>query len=98
MIRVVMPMHLRNLAGVDKEVTLDVAEPVTLDAVLNALEAAHPVLRGAIRDHATHKRRAFVRFFACREDISHESGDYLLPAAVADGREPLRIVGALAGG
>jgi len=97
-IRVVLPAHLRTLAGVDGEVRVDVAGPVTVSAVLDALEARHPVLRGTIRDHVTHRRRAFVRFFACREDVSHDPPDAPLPDAVAGGSEPLRVVGAMAGG
>jgi sulfur-carrier protein len=98
MIRVVLPQHLRTLARVTGEVTLDVAAPVTLRAVLDALEARHPVLRGTIRDHETKQRRPFLRFFACQEDWSHESVDAPLPESVADGKEPLLIIGAIAGG
>lgn len=98
MIRIQLPAHLRMLARVGGEVALDVAAPVTLRAVLDALEAAYPMLRGTIRDHATHQRRPFVRFFACEEDLSHEPPDTLLPAAVAAGAEPLLVVGAMAGG
>jgi hypothetical protein len=98
MIRVVLPHHLRTLAGVAGEVTLEVEEPVTQRAVLDALEARYPTLRGAVRDHVTHKRRAFVRFFACEEDLSHELPDEPLPDAVAKGVEPFLIVGAMAGG
>jgi hypothetical protein len=98
MIRVVLPAHLRTLARVDGEVTLDVAGPVTQRAVLDALERAYPMLRGTIRDHVTHRRRAFVRFFACEEDLSHEPPDAPLPPAVATGTEPLLVVGAMAGG
>jgi sulfur-carrier protein len=97
-IRVVLPVHLRTLAGVDGEVSLDVAGPVTVSAVLDALEARHPVLRGTIRDHVTHRRRPFVRLFACREDVSHDPPDTPLPDAVAGWSEPLRVVGAMAGG
>jgi molybdopterin synthase sulfur carrier subunit len=97
-IRVVLPAHLRTLAGVDGEVRVEVVGPVTVSAVLDALEARHPVLRGTIRDHVTHRRRAFVRFFACREDVSHDPPNAPLPEAVAGGREPLRVVGAMAGG
>ena len=100
-IRVVLPYHLRNLAktGPD-EVRLEVASagPVTLRAVLDALEARFPVLRGTIRDHATHARRPFLRFYACREDLSNDSPDTPLPAAVVSGEEPLLVVGAMAGG
>lgn len=98
MIRVVLPAHLRTLAGVDDDVALEVAGPVTIRAVLDALEARHPTLRGAIRDHGTLKRRAFVRFFACQQDISHESPDAPLPEAVAKGAEPFVVLGAIAGG
>ena len=98
MIRVVLPAHLRTLAHVDGEVTLDVAGEVTQRAVLDALEARYPVLRGTIRDQVTHQRRAFVRFFACEEDLSHEPPDAPLPEAVATSAEPLLIVGAMAGG
>jgi hypothetical protein len=98
MIRVVLPYHLQRLAKVDKEVQLDVAAPVTQRAVLDALEARYPMLRGTIRDHVTQKRRAFLRFFACSEDLSHEPPDAPLPAAVASGAEPYFIVGAIAGG
>ena len=98
MIRVVLPAHLRNLARVSGEVRLDLDGPATQRAVLDALEAAYPMLRGMIRDHATHRRRPLVRFFACQEDLSHESPDAPLPAAVATGSEPLLIVGAMAGG
>lgn len=98
MIRVTLPPHLRALARVDGEVTLDVAEPVTLGSVLEALEIDYPVLRGAIRDHRTKRRRAFVRFFACEEDLSHQPPDTPLPTAVASGAEPLLIIGAMAGG
>ena len=98
MIRVVLPTHLRTLARVDGEVALEVPGAVTQRAVLDALEAAYPMLRGTIRDHVTHRRRAFVRFFACEEDLSHEAPDAALPGAVAAGREPFLIVGAVAGG
>ena len=98
MIRVVLPVHLRTLARVDGEVTLDVASPVTQRSVLDALEVRYPMLRGTIRDHGTLKRRAFVRFFACEQDLSHESPDAPLPDAVATGAEPFLIVGAMAGG
>lgn len=97
MIRVVLPYHLRQLAGVDGEVRLTV-DPATQRAVLDALEAAHPVLRGTVRDAVTGRRRSFVRFFACREDLSHEPPDALLPDAVARGDEPFVVVGAMAGG
>lgn len=98
MIRVVLPAHLRTLARVNGEVALDIEGPITQRSVLDALEGRYPVLRGTIRDHVTLKRRAFVRFFACEEDLSHESPDALLPAAVATGAEPFLIVGAMAGG
>jgi molybdopterin converting factor small subunit len=98
MIRVELPAHLRTLAGVKGEVTLEVAGPVTLRAVLDSLEAKYPMLEGTIRDHVTLKRRDFLRFFACEEDLSHESPDALLPEAVAAGREPLLVIGAIAGG
>jgi molybdopterin synthase sulfur carrier subunit len=97
-IRIVLPAHLRRLAGVEREVQLEVEEPVTQRAVLDALESRYPMLRGTIRDHATKKRRPFVRFFACEEDLSHESPDTPLPAAVAAGNEPLLIIGAMSGG
>ncbi len=98
MIRVVLPVHLRTLARVDGEVQLDLAGPATLGGVLDALEAAHPVLRGTIRDHVTHRRRAFVRFHACRQDLSHDPPDTPLPPSVASGAEPFLVVGAMAGG
>jgi molybdopterin synthase sulfur carrier subunit len=98
MIRVTLPPHLRKLAHVDGEVKLEVEGQITQRSVLDALEARHPMLRGTIRDHVTQQRRAFVRFFACGEDLSHEPPDALLPDAVATGAEPLMIVGAIAGG
>ena len=98
MIRVVLPYHLRNLARVDGEVQIEVTPPVTLRATLDALEARFPVLRGTIRDHGTLKRRPFIRFFACKEDLSHEPSDSLLPEPVLTGAEPLLIIGAMAGG
>jgi molybdopterin synthase sulfur carrier subunit len=98
MIRVVLPPHLRKLAHVDREVKLDVVGPVTQRTVLDALEAAYPMLRGTIRDHVTHRRRPFVRFFACEQDLSHEAADTPLPDAVATGAEPFLVVGAMAGG
>ena len=98
MIRVVLPAHLRTLARIEGEIGLDVAGPATLRSVLDALEARHPVLRGTIRDRATGNRRAFVRFFACREDLSNQPPDAPLPGAVAGGIEPLLLVGAVAGG
>jgi len=97
-IRVVLPAHLRTLARVDGEVKLDVDGEVTQRSVLDALEAAYPMLRGTIRDHETRERRAFLRFFACEEDLSNESPDARLPEAVATGAEPLLIIGAMAGG
>jgi sulfur-carrier protein len=98
MIRVELPAHLRTLARVDGEVTLEVEGRATLGSVLDALEARHPVLCGTIRDHVTKKRRAFVRFYACEQDLSHAPPDILLPEAVASGAEPFIVVGALAGG
>ena len=98
MIRVQLPYHLRTLARVDGEVLLDVAEPVTMRSVLDALEASYPMLQGTIRDHTTQERRPFLRFFAGGEDLSHDSPDALLPADVIEGREPLLIIGAIAGG
>jgi hypothetical protein len=97
-IRVILPQHLRTLAHVGSEVTLDVEGPVTLRSVLDALEAHYPMLRGTIRDHVTLERRPFLRFFACEEDLSHEPPDTPLPEAVASGKEPLLIIGAIAGG
>ena len=97
-IRVVLPAHLRTLARVDGELKLDVDGPATPGAVLDALEASYPMLRGTIRDQVTQQRRPFIRFFACEEDISHESSDKLLPDRVATGVEPFLIVGAMAGG
>jgi len=98
MIRVVLPAHLRKLAHVDGEVKLDVEGQVTQRSVLDALEARHPMLCGTIRDHVTRKRRPFVRFFACEQDLSHELPDAPLPEAVATGAEPFLVVGAMAGG
>ena len=98
MIRVELPMHLRTLAGVKGEVTVDVPGAVTQRSVLDALEAKYPMLCGTIREHGTLKRRAFLRFFACQEDISHDSPDALLPEAIATGKEPLLVIGAVAGG
>ena len=97
-IRVALPAHLRTLARVDGEVKLDVGGEVTQRSVLDALEVAYPMLRGTIRDHQTRERRAFLRFFACEEDLSNESPDARLPDAVATGAEPLLIIGAMAGG
>ncbi len=98
MIRVVLPAHLRTLAHVDGEVDLDVEGQATQRSVLDALEACYPMLRGTIRDHVTQQRRAFVRFFACEQDLSHELPDAPLPDAVAKGAEPFLVVGAMAGG
>ena len=98
MVRVVLPAHLRTLAQTSEEVTLDVTPPATQRAVLDALETRYPVLRGTIRDHLTKKRRAYVRFFACERDLSHDQPDAPLPDAVAAGSEPFLIVGAIAGG
>lgn len=98
MIRVELPYHLRQLAHVEREFRLDVAGPVTQRSILDALEARYPMLRGTIRDHTTHERRAFIRFFACGEDLSLEAPDAPLPEAVASGKELFRIVGAMAGG
>ncbi len=98
MIRVALPVHLRTLAGVDGEVHLDIEERPTQRTVLDALEAAYPVLRGTIRDHATNERRAFIRFFACGRDLSLDPPDDALPGEVASGAEPFRVVGAMAGG
>jgi hypothetical protein len=98
MIRVQIPQHLRTLAQVGPEVQLEVAGPVTQRSVLDALEARYPMLRGTIRDHVTHKRRPFLRFFACEEDLSHEPPDAPLPDAVASGAEPYWVIGAIAGG
>jgi len=98
MIRVVLPAHLRTLAHVDGEVKLDLEGQVTQRAVLDALEACYPMLRGTIRDQVTQQRRAFVRFFGCEQDLSHEPPDAPLPEAVATGAEPLLVVGAMAGG
>ena len=98
MIRVVLPAHLRKLARVDGEVTLVVEGPVTQRSILDALEGRHPVLRGTIRDHVSQRRRPFVRFFACEQDLSHESPDAPLPDAVATGAQPFLVVGAMAGG
>lgn len=98
MIRVELPYHLRRLAQVEREILLAVDFPVTQRAILDALEARYPVLRGTIRDHVTHERRAFIRFFACGEDLSLESPDAVLPDGISSGRELFRIVGAMAGG
>lgn len=98
MIRVILPQHLRTLAHSGSEVTIEVEGPVTQRSVLDALEARYPMLRGTIRDQVTLQRRPFLRFFACEEDLSHESPDAPLPEAVASGKEPLLIIGAIAGG
>jgi len=98
MIRVVLPHHLRALAHVGSEVSLEVQPPATLRSVLDALESSYPMLHGTIRDHVTQQRRPFLRFFACSEDLSHESPDIPLPDAVVSGAEPLLIIGAIAGG
>lgn len=98
MIRIVLPQHLRTLAKVSGEVALDVAGPVTIDSVLDALESRYPMLRGTIRDHVTKHRRPFIRFFACEQDLSHEATDAPLLEAIVAGTEPLLIVGAMAGG
>jgi hypothetical protein len=97
-IRVILPPHLRTLAHTESEVTLEVEPPVTQRSILDALELRYPMLRGTIRDHDTQKRRPFLRFFACEEDWSHEAPDAPVPAAVASGKEPFFIVGAIAGG
>ena len=98
MIRVTLPAHLRKLAQVDGEVSLEIAGQITQRSILDALEARYPMLRGTIREHVSGKRRAFVRFFACGEDLSHESPDTPLPVAIATGAQPFMIVGAIAGG
>ena len=98
MIRVILPFHLRNLAHVGSEIALEVEAPVTQRSVLDAIEARYPMLRGTIRDHVTQERRAFVRFFACAQDLSHDLPDAPLPEAVASGSEPFLVVGAMAGG
>ena len=98
MIRVILPFHLRNLAHVGNEVTLEVESPITQRSVLDALETRYPMLRGAIRDHDSLQRRPFLRFFACEEDLSHLPPDAPLPEAVASGKEPFIVIGAIAGG
>ena len=98
MIRVVLPQHLKTLARVDGEVTLVVDAPVTQRSILDALEARYPMLRGTVRDHTTQRRRPLVRFFACEEDVTHDSPDEPLPQAIATGAEPFLIIGAIAGG
>jgi molybdopterin synthase sulfur carrier subunit len=98
MIRVILPFHLRTLAHADAEITLELEGPITQRSVLDALEVRYPMLRGAIRDHDTKQRRAFLRFFACQEDLSHQPPDAPLPDAVASGKEPFIVIGAIAGG
>lgn len=98
MIRVILPPHLRNLARSGREVQVEIDGPATQRSILDALEAAYPTLRGTIRDHNTKQRRPLVRFFACEEDLSHESPDSLLPEPIAQGKEPFWIVGSMAGG
>ena len=98
MVRIILPFHLRTLAHADAEVALNIEGPVTQFSVLDALETRYPMLRGAIRDHDTKQRRAFLRFFACEEDLSHESPDAPLPDAVVTGKEPFIVIGAIAGG
>ena len=98
MIRVILPQHLRTLAHVGSEVSIDVQGPVTLRSVLDAIEASYPMLRGTIRDHVTLERRPFLRFFACEDDLSHQSPDTALPEEVTSGKEPLIVIGAIAGG
>jgi sulfur-carrier protein len=98
MIRVILPYHLKTLAGISGEVQFEIGGPATLGAVLDALESRYPMLRGTIRDHVTHKRRDFIRFFACEQDFSNEPPETPLPAAVASGAEPFLVVGAIAGG
>ncbi len=98
MIRVILPFHLRTLTGAGAEVSFEVDGPVSQRSILDALEDKYPVLRGTIRDHVTHQRRPYLRFFACKEDLSHESPDAALPDAVASGAEPFRVIGAIAGG
>ena len=97
-VRVILPFHLRNLAGITGDLELEMAGAVTARAILDAIEARYPMLQGAIRDHGTLQRRAFLRFFACEQDLSHESPDAPLPEAVASGKEPFIILGAIAGG
>lgn len=98
MVRVLLPAHLRTLARVQGEIGVEVRHPVTVRTILDAVEAAYPMLEGTIRDHFTKERRAFLRFFACEQDLSHDSPDDLLPEAVVSGREPLLVIGAVAGG
>ena len=98
MIRIVLPTQLKTLVHVSGEVQLELDGPVTQSSILDALEARYPMLRGTMRDQQTHKRRAFVRFFACQQDLSHEAPDAPLPSAIADGTEPFLVIGAMAGG
>ena len=98
MIQVVLPAHLRTLAHVGSEISIEVAGPATQRAILDAIESMYPMLRGTIRDHVTQERRPFLRFFACQEDLSHDSPDAPLPEAVSSGKEPFMIIGAIAGG
>jgi sulfur-carrier protein len=98
MIRVILPAHLRTLARIDDELRIDVQAPITQRSILDAIEDRYPMLRGTIRDHVTKQRRPFLRFFACEEDLSHESPDAPLPEAIASGAEPFFIIGAIAGG
>jgi hypothetical protein len=98
MIRVALPHHLRTLAHVDREVAINVEGPITIGTVLDAVEDRYPMLRGTIRDHVTHQRRPFIRFFACGQDLSHQPIDLPLPDEIASGAEPFRVVGAMAGG
>ena len=98
MIRVILPQHLRTLARVGSEVSIEVQGPVTLRSVLDALETRYPMLRGTVRDHVTRERRPFLRFFACEDDLSHQSPDAALPEEVTSGKEPLIVIGAIAGG
>ena len=98
MVRVILPTHLRNLAHSPAEISLEVASPVTTSAILDALESSYPMLRGAIRDHVTLQRRPFLRFFACEEDLTHDSPETPLPDSVASGKEPFLVIGAIAGG
>lgn len=98
MVRLTLPFHLQNLARCDAEVQLEVADPVTVEAILDALEARYPMLKGTVRDHVTKKRRAFLRFFCCGEDISMDPTDRPLPQDIVDGTQPFMIVGAIAGG
>jgi molybdopterin synthase sulfur carrier subunit len=98
MIRVALPHHLRTLAHVDREVAINIEGPITIGTVLDAVEDQYPMLRGTIRDHVTHQRRPFIRFFACGQDLSHQPTDMSLPAEIGTGTEPFRVIGAMAGG